>query len=330
MSMNKPLFSFGLISDIQYADIEPASNFSGTEHREYRSSVHDAAAVVKAWGNLESPLTFIGQLGDLIDGQNAGAYGQGLTLDRPQSEQALERVLKIWDQYSSTVYHAIGNHELYNFTWAELRLKLNTQRVQCTHQVATQEFYYSFTPYPGWRVIILNSYEDNVIKPKSEQSRLYTERLLKENNHNFGAKAPFNFFEGVPIEKQRYVPFNGGFGEKQLAWLKVELATMKERGEVGVIASHLPCFAPAASFKNIAFDADSLHTLIGSYAEQVWAYFAGHRHGGGYGQDHHGIHHVTIQSPLTHGICATTVEVYDDLLKVCGIGAHRSYHLTRD
>ena len=45
MSMNKLLFSFGLISDIQYADIDPASNFSGTEHREYRSSVHAAAAV---------------------------------------------------------------------------------------------------------------------------------------------------------------------------------------------------------------------------------------------------------------------------------------------
>ena len=95
MSTDSPLFTFGLISDIQYADIEPASNFSQTEHRQYRESITYAERVIKVWKELDHPLKFVGQLGDLIDGQNAGEYGQGLHLDRPQSAEALERVLEL-------------------------------------------------------------------------------------------------------------------------------------------------------------------------------------------------------------------------------------------
>jgi len=322
-----PLFSFGLISDIQYADINPASNFGGGEHREYRASVSAAEEVVAHWSAGERPLSFIAQLGDLIDGQNAGGYGQGLEMDTPQSEEAVERVLSIWDQCPTPVYHAVGNHELYNFTWEGLRARFNQRRGVCKHQIATDEFYFSFSPSPGWRVVFLNSYEENVICPTSEESFARVDQLLREMNPNYGKQAPFNFFEGLSRERYRFVPFNGGFGARQLSWLEAELTEAQARGERALIASHLPIFGDAASVRNVAFDADEALEITARFAPHVALYMAGHRHGGGYAQHASGVHHLTVQAPLTHGVCGATVEVYEGRLMIHGLGAHKSHHL---
>ena len=75
-----PLFSFGVIADIQYADIEDAMNFSKTEHRGYRNALQEAKRAVEYWKQLSPPPVFIAQLGDLIDGQNSGTYGQGTAM----------------------------------------------------------------------------------------------------------------------------------------------------------------------------------------------------------------------------------------------------------
>lgn len=322
--MNEPL-SFGLISDIQYADIEVASNFSGSEQRDYRGAATAArASMVKM---LSDPsLSFVAHLGDLIDGQNAGEYGQGLSLDAPQSEEALQVVLNIWSDCSTPIHHIIGNHELYNFTWAALDERLNQTCGLGEHHLPRPHGYGSFSPAKGWRVISLNSYEINVIKPRDEHVRSEAEAILTEMNPNFGAKAPYNFFEGLPPHRLRYVPFNGGFGSKQLAWLMTELQEAQRRDERCIILSHLPCYGPSASLRNLAFDADDLLLLIGQYAELISAYFAGHRHSGGAATDPHGVHHITIQSPLTHGECAAIIKVDEETLSVKGIGAHRSYH----
>lgn len=320
-------FSFGLISDIQYADINSASNFGGGEHREYRNSVRSAAEVVQQWQSRSTPLSFIAQLGDLIDGQNAGGYGQGLDLKEPQSEQALEQVLAIWDQCAIPVYHAVGNHELYNFTWAQLKERLNQRRGLCQHQIATDQFYFSFCPIPGWRVIFLNSYEENVIQAMTEASRVRTDRLLREMNPNYGQEAPYNFFAGLSRDRYRYVPFNGGFGNEQLSWLEATLEVAKRNHEFVMIGSHLPIYGKAASVRNIAFDADQALELVSQYASHVKFYMAGHRHAGGYAQHRSGIHHLTVQAPLTHGVCGAIVEVYPDQLLIEGLGKHQSFKL---
>lgn len=323
-----PLFSFGLISDIQYADINPASNFGGGEHREYRASVSAAQEVVDQWGSLERPLSFIAQLGDLIDGQNAGGYGQGLEMEAPQSEQVAERVLSIWDQCPTPVYHAVGNHELYNFTWEGLRARFNQRRGACQHQIATEEFYFSFSPTPGWRVMFLNSYEENVICPTSEESFARVDQLLREMNPNYGKQAPFNFFEGLSRERYRFVPFNGGFGARQLSWLEAEISKARAHGERALIASHLPILGDVASVRNVAFDADEALEITARFAPQVALYMAGHRHGGGYAQHSSGVHHLTVQAPLTHGVCGTTVTVNEEQVSIEGVGGHRSCALS--
>lgn len=333
MSKDTAVFHFGLMSDIQYADIEPASNFGGHEHRDYRASFTHAQTAVDYWSSLDSPLAFIAQLGDLIDGQNAGKYGQGLNFEEPQSKRALQQVQRIWAHCHTPVYHAIGNHELYNFTWEELSLYLNSEvnesgGRQIISDQSTGLFYHSFSPAIGWRFIILNSYEDNMILPRSEESLQRIKALLFSKNENLQKTTPVNFFEGLSRENQRFVPFNGGFGQVQLQWLKEILAQAQHNNERCLVVSHLPCFTEAASPKNVAFDADDLRSILNTYSEQVVAYFAGHRHGGGYAQDQEsGIHHLTIQAPLTHGLCASTVKVYPNYLELEGLGKQRSYTL---
>ena len=87
----RPLFRFGLIADIQHCDCDDATNFAGTETRRYRSTPAQAGRAVAGWNALREPeCAFVLQLGDLIDGQNAGGYGAGLSFDAPQSDVALE------------------------------------------------------------------------------------------------------------------------------------------------------------------------------------------------------------------------------------------------
>jgi manganese-dependent ADP-ribose/CDP-alcohol diphosphatase len=120
------IFRFGVIADIQYSDIETASNFLGTEQRNYRGVLVQVKRAVSLWNSLSPRPIFVAQLGDLIDGQNAGQYGSGLGMAAPQSQSALDSVTGLLAECAvPSIYHTIGNHELYNYKWADLKLHLD-------------------------------------------------------------------------------------------------------------------------------------------------------------------------------------------------------------
>ena len=87
-----PICRFGLIADIQYAPIDAATNFAGTETRDYRGALVEAKRAVDYWNSMKPGIDFVAQLGDLIDGQNAGGYGQ-LKGQPPISEESLRVTL---------------------------------------------------------------------------------------------------------------------------------------------------------------------------------------------------------------------------------------------
>ena len=79
----------------------------------------------------------------------------------------------------------IGNHELYNFTAAELREGV-TPRVAPT-KCANDEgsFFFSRTPAPGWRVVVLNSYDVSIYSKGREQGLdVDALELLRKHNAN--------------------------------------------------------------------------------------------------------------------------------------------------
>ena len=107
-----PCFSIGIIADVQWADMEDGSNYDKTVIRHYRAAFRTLQRAVDWWDTLSArPLSFVAQLGDLIDGVNAG---------RGQSDTALAAALAELARAPSPVVNIVGNHELYNFDRPQL------------------------------------------------------------------------------------------------------------------------------------------------------------------------------------------------------------------
>jgi len=198
----RPLFRFGVIADIQYCDCDDASNFAGTEIRKYRGTLEQTRRAVEHWNALREPsAACILNLGDIIDGQNAGGYGAGLTFDGPQSEAALGRVCGALSACKAPIYHAVGNrrssnaplsctlprrsrrhgpsgnHELYNFDWAGLRARLQMPEAGSVvteggsdaagADAAAALRPVSWQPCKGWTFVLLNAYAVSMEQPRA-------------------------------------------------------------------------------------------------------------------------------------------------------------------
>lgn len=176
-----PLFTFGVIADIQYADIDDGYNYSRTRRRYYRSSLKQLKNALKSWSEWAVKPEFILQLGDIIDGFNKG---------RGASEPALDSVLREFSSNRMEVHHVWGNHEFYNFTRSELlRSKLNstlhTDRSLSRAQAGGEIYAYHFSPFPGFTFVILDAYDVSLLG-REESSEEYSKalNLIKQYNNN--------------------------------------------------------------------------------------------------------------------------------------------------
>lgn len=103
-------FSFGVIADVQYADIPNGTNFREDEVRCYRGGLRVLGQAVEAWNSEAAQgagcdFAAVMQLGDLIDGQNSGTYGAGLEFPEPRSETAWASVHEVRYRVCVTSFH---------------------------------------------------------------------------------------------------------------------------------------------------------------------------------------------------------------------------------
>lgn len=155
-----PLCSFGVITDIHYADADDCTNYEGTRMRSFRRSLQLVETAVSEWVAGDNPVHFILQLGDLIDGRNS-------TLNA--SDAALGVVIQQFSRLPQPVYHILGNHELYNFSRAQL---LHHHWLSPSPSVVTPQpghtAHYHFSPVKGFRVVILDQYEFSMLGYKED------------------------------------------------------------------------------------------------------------------------------------------------------------------
>jgi manganese-dependent ADP-ribose/CDP-alcohol diphosphatase len=121
----KPLFSFGIVADIQYCDCEPI----GTRY--YRSApekLREAMTILKA-----DSVSFVINLGDIID----------------RDFRSYKNILDIMDSSGMKIYHVAGNHDYSVDQRFKKRLPVLTP---------SKEGYYSFV-YNKFRFICLNGNE---------------------------------------------------------------------------------------------------------------------------------------------------------------------------
>ena len=123
-----PQLCFGLAADFQYANKRDANG------RHYSEAIRKCETAVKHW-NAMSELSFVLQLGDLIDGNE----------DDQATRADLIKIAQAFEQSLHPVYHVLGNH------------CLSLPRSEVLQALQLQHAYYSFTLDGGWRFIVLDT-----------------------------------------------------------------------------------------------------------------------------------------------------------------------------
>lgn len=149
----KPLLSFGLITDVQYADADAEGE------RHYRESPAKLAAAVEVLVGKKLPFTL--HLGDVID----------------RDFNSFDPVLEIFAKLGHPVHHLLGNHD---YTVADEMKSKVVVKLGMPHD------YYSFT-HSGVRFVMMDTNDLSVYKhPEDSQptrdAGSYMEKLSSEKN----------------------------------------------------------------------------------------------------------------------------------------------------
>lgn len=285
---DKTLFSLGLISDVQWADSDDGFNYARTTRRCFRGALVQLTRAVDWWKSQE--LIAVAQLGDLIDGRNA-ADGQ--------SERAMAAAMHQLRRLAVRVLHVVGNHDLYNFP-----------RAQLARQLYDGDPYYAFVPHRSWRIVVLDAFQESLIGwPEGDVRRVRATISIKAHNPN-DVTVDGDWFAGLEGLERRWVPYNGALGAEQLTWLRRELRAARHAGERVLVLSHVILHPAACDGTTLAWDyAEALQEIHRSGC--VVAVICGHDHAGGYHRDEHGVHHLTLRSPLNDGVDGAAYGVLD-------------------
>ena len=216
MGSRAPIFSFGVIADVQYANQEDGTNYRKTSVRYYRNSLEVVKKTVKQWNSRVPKVTSALQLGDLIDGR---------CKRDDSSETALETVLRELHQFEAPTYHVWGNHELYNFKRSQLE-------GGPIFSGEDGKMYYEVSPKSGFRFVAIDTYEISILG-HDEKSKyfLQAQSILNTHNKNDDQNSP-NGLVGID---GRFVAYNGAMSWKQLTWLDQVLSKATKENERVVV-----------------------------------------------------------------------------------------------
>jgi len=304
--MNEPIFCFGVIADVQYADIEDGWDFHHIQQRRYRGALGILKEAAQKW-KLQG-ISLVVQLGDIIDGkcaifkQTASAFAQ--------VQAQLE---------GFTVHNLIGNHELYNFTRSQYDQFLNSNPDRSDNSGV---LYYHFSPHPGWRFVFLDPYEFSILNPDTRSDAV---TYLRQYNPN-DVERNVDWIGGLYGLDRRFVPYNGLISSTQLAWLRLVLENATSNQEKVLIMSHIPVCPGSCQDTTLLWNYDEVLAILHQFP-CIKAFLAGHDHSGGYKEDDHHIHHKTFESPLEapEGSSAFgIIHVYTDKLVLHGEGTVES------
>ncbi|KAM7479840.1 hypothetical protein LguiA_028053 [Lonicera macranthoides] len=294
----RPLLSFGVISDVQYADIPDGRSFIGVP-RYYRHSILVLQRAVQKWNNHKK-LKFVVNFGDIIDG----------FCPKDQSLNAIKKVINEFEIFNGHAYHMIGNHCLYNLPRNKLLPLLNIPSPD-------HHAYYDFSPIPEYRFIVLDGYDISAIGwPQDHPKTVEAINFLREKNPNSQKNSP----EGLVDLERRFLMFNGAVGKEQLEWLDNTLQDATASKQKVVVCCHLPLDPGATSKEALLWNYDEVMAVIHRY-NCVKVCLAGHDHKGGHTVDSHGVHHRVLEAVLEcpPGTDAFGyVDVYDDRLSLIG------------
>jgi len=205
--------------------------------------------------------------------------------------KSFDVVNPIFARLKAPRYHVLGNHD---FDVADDKKALVPKKMGLTSR------YYDFH-HKGWRFLVLDgndlstyAYPKN--HPRTKAATAFHRRL----------KA------GTPT-------WNGGVGEKQLAWIEAKLKAATKAKERVILFCHFPVYP-----KNIhnLWNDEAVTKLLAKYPCMA-AYMNGHNHGGNYAQQGK-IHFLTLKGMVdTTTTAYAVIEVHDDRLELKGFGRQK-------
>lgn len=318
----------GILSDIQYANMDDAASCSGSK-RYYRNTLTCVEQAVSSW--TVQNVNCVVNLGDIIDAYN---------MVTDTSEQALQAVLDVFDKlpHDVDVRHVLGNHCVCHPVEREClldKLGMNCQ----TKEAQDERGYYAFVPKDDWKLIVLDgcdvcTYAWNKEHPKFREAHTIltnnSDIKLLPDNSNFRkllkAKRKEDIKESDYIGNleglnQRFVFYNGAVGQKQLEWFEKELDDAKAAEQNVLVFCHMPLLPGICRPGMLLWNYDEVLDTMHRYKENVKGVFGGHVHHFGFKRDDCGIPHMVLPAVLEtepgrdgHGV----VEAYSDKIVVNG------------
>ena len=165
----QPLFPFAVLTDVQYADKEPAG--ARAYRRSLRKLEESAAAI-----NAEGP-AFIVHLGDLIDEAGAGN---------------LDRILAAFDRLQARKYHVLGNHDF------------SVSRAEWLRRLGLAHAWYDFA-HRGWRFVVLDGMDVSVGGWPRESPRYRVGEALLNRLRQAGRPNAVDWNGGVGEEQESWL-----------------------------------------------------------------------------------------------------------------------------
>lgn len=317
----RPLFTLGVIADIQYAPIPDGHSYGGVP-RYYRHALDTARHAAQHFE--QDCVSLVLNLGDTVDGKCQELVkhgGEEVPRGVDPGHAAVDDVVNALSIYQSgPIIHTYGNHELYNLNRVDIGTKLGIPFVKepCGDLVGYRSY-----AHDNIRFVVLDTYDLAITGRCPQSSRKYKEasKLLAENNPNFPEAE--NSPEGLEGLQKRYVAFNGAVDKPQLAWLKDTLEKSRDSREKVIVVSHQPILPGSSSPVCLVWNYKELLQVLRDYSDIVVASFSGHAHKGGYKRDETGIHfrvfEAVLENPHPHKTYAF-VDIFDDRLEVRGVG----------
>jgi len=301
-----PLCRFGVITDVQFCDIDPCAGWDKYV-RQFRGSLTQLRDAVSWWNRAcTGKLDFVVQGGDLIDSRCVG---------KCIVDQCITKALDVLKEVQVPVVHLVGNHEMVCMSRRKWRSEVATAHApEPTLAQLASGVSYSRWRQEGIKVLFLDGFHEAMLGPCED------EVLLASAKHYFSTcKERQGFKDGQKTHLMH--DCNGGLGAKQLEWFREELRQAAEEKDRVVVCCHQPLHPNASEGLSMVWDFQEALDAIYGRPGVVAAVIAGHYHFGGYHKDAQGVHHLTLQAPLVrggNGSAYGTVEVFVDKLVVRG------------
>jgi len=197
----RPLFSFGIVADVQYANKTISKKHPD---RRYSEALGKLEACVTEWSNHK--LVFSVNLGDTIDGS------ESIITEREELSAILTcfGATKFENEDEGKIYHVLGNHDLCNIKRKEIMKSYNFTNVG----------YYTWI-LQGWQFIVLDGTD------------------VAELKGNWGTEHYKNGQEWHK-QHPGHKKYNGGIGDTQKLWLQNTLKEAQSKKHKVIIFCHWP------------------------------------------------------------------------------------------